>query len=54
MLYGSPESIDTRVNELLDKVGRQHICNLGHGVYPDTPLDNVKQFINSVKSYRYS
>jgi len=27
--------------------------NLGHGVYPDTPLDGVKAFVNAVKGYRY-
>jgi len=35
------------------KVGGRHIVNLGHGVYPDTPLDGVKAFVNAVKGYQY-
>lgn len=30
-----------------------HIANLGHGVYPETPLDNVRCFVDTIKQYRY-
>ncbi|HSY76732.1 MAG TPA: uroporphyrinogen decarboxylase family protein, partial [Bacteroidia bacterium] len=26
-------------------------ANLGHGVYPDTPVDHVKCFVDTVKEY---
>ena len=52
-LYGSPEAIETQIIKIIDSMGSNHIVNLGHGVYPDTPLDNVKHFVNTVKAYRY-
>jgi uroporphyrinogen decarboxylase len=53
MLYASPEQIQAETIKLIQKFGSKHIVNLGHGVYPDTPLDGVKAFVNTVKSYRY-
>ncbi|MCC6281153.1 MAG: hypothetical protein IT262_11160, partial [Saprospiraceae bacterium] len=29
--------------------GGKHIANLGHGVYPDTPLDGVRVFVDTVR-----
>lgn len=52
-LYGKPEEIQARTLRMIEEFGGKHICNLGHGVYPDTPLDNVKVFVNTVKSYSY-
>lgn len=52
-LYAPPEAIEKAAQEMLDQFGRGHIANLGHGVYPDTPLDGVKTFVNTVKRYRY-
>ena len=31
--------------------GSYHIANLGHGLYPDTEVDKVKCFIDTVKEY---
>ncbi len=53
VLYGSNESIAQRVLEQHELFGKNHIFNLGHGVYPDTPLDNVITFVNSVKDLRH-
>ena len=53
MLYGSSEEVKDYTNKMLQRFGRKHIANLGHGVYPDTPLDNVKVFVDTVKSYHY-
>ncbi|PPK84231.1 uroporphyrinogen decarboxylase [Neolewinella xylanilytica] len=52
-LYAKPEQVATATVKMLDRFGRHHIANLGHGVYPDTPLDGVKAFVNAVKAYRY-
>lgn len=52
-LYAPPAMIEATTLKMIEKFGRQHIVNLGHGVYPDTPLDNVKCFVNTVKDYRY-
>jgi len=53
-LYGSAHSIETGVQEMIRQFGPgKHIVNLGHGVYPDTPLGGVKAFVNAVKSYSY-
>lgn len=53
VLYGTPESIKLATKEMIRDFGSLHIVNLGHGVYPDTPLEGVKAFVNTVKSYRY-
>ncbi|WP_116109031.1 uroporphyrinogen decarboxylase [Lewinella sp. IMCC34191] len=52
-LYADPAQIAAATEGMLQRFGRHHIANLGHGVYPDTPLDGVKAFVNTVKSYRY-
>lgn len=42
-----------RVDEVLQQAnGRAgHIFNLGHGIFPNTPLDNVRRVVDYVKSY---
>jgi uroporphyrinogen decarboxylase len=43
-----------RAEEILDRIGGRsgHIFNLGHGVLPPTPEDNVKALIDFVHQYR--
>ncbi len=53
MLYSSEENVREATLKMLNDFGGKHIANLGHGVYPDTPLDSVKTFVNTVKSYSY-
>jgi uroporphyrinogen decarboxylase len=53
MLYASPERIQAEAIRMIQSFGSKHIVNLGHGVYPDTPLEGVKAFVNAVKNYRY-
>lgn len=53
VLYGSPEMIRSRTLEVVSSFRKGHILNLGHGVYPDTPLEGVRHFIDSAKSFRY-
>lgn len=52
-LYGSPQSIEKETLTMLRAFGGQHIVNLGHGVYPDTPLEGVRAFVETVKGFRY-
>ena len=53
-LYADPARIRSATTALIEQFGRgHHIVNLGHGVYPDTPLDHVKAFVDTVKNYRY-
>ncbi len=52
-LYAAPEQIAAATRDMLKQFGPHHIANLGHGVYPDTPLDGVKAFVNTIKAYRY-
>ena len=47
-------TIKKMVHQMINEFGKdRYIVNLGHGVYPDTPLDGVKCFVDTVKSYHY-
>lgn len=51
-LYATREEIRKETIKMLDTFGPEnHIANLGHGLYPDTEVDNVKCFIDTVKEY---
>ncbi|NML65029.1 uroporphyrinogen decarboxylase [Hymenobacter sp. RP-2-7] len=52
-LYGTPEQVKAATEAMLREfAGGPHIANLGHGVYPDTPAENVKVFVQTVKAWR--
>ena len=52
VLYADHTTIKAETLKMLDAFGTtKHIVNLGHGVYPDTPLDGVKCFVDTVKNY---
>jgi uroporphyrinogen decarboxylase len=53
VLYGDAQTIENQTKAIIEGFGGHHIMNLGHGVYPDTPLENVKTFVNYVKSFKY-
>ncbi|HVL89493.1 MAG TPA: uroporphyrinogen decarboxylase [Actinomycetota bacterium] len=50
VLLGPPELIETRARDVLRRAdGRPgHVFNLGHGVLPDSPLDNIKRLVDFV------
>jgi uroporphyrinogen decarboxylase len=51
-LYGSFDDVRRETKRMLDAFGPdKHIANLGHGLYPDTEVDKVKCFIDTVKEY---
>lgn len=50
VLYGSKDFIRDRILDTIRKAGnRRHILNLGHGVLPDTPEENVAFFFETAK-----
>lgn len=52
-LYGSFDDVRRETSKMLKAFGNTpHIANLGHGLYPDTEVDKVKCFIDTVKEHR--
>ncbi len=53
ILLADPATISRRAREILDQAaGRPgHIFNLGHGVLPQTPVENVLALIRAVQEY---
>jgi uroporphyrinogen decarboxylase len=50
VLYAEPSYIRRRVERILGQAGGRsgHIFNLGHGILPDTPFENVVELIKMV------
>lgn len=55
VLYADKKVIKERIHKLFDRMKgiEGFIFNLGHGIMPDIPFDNVKFAIDTVKEYRY-
>ena len=54
-LYGTLDDVRRETKKMIDAFGpHKHIANLGHGLYPDTEVDKVKCFIDTVKEYSRS
>lgn len=48
----APEELETTTKKMIDQFGKQYyVANVGDGIFPPTEVENVKVFINSVKSY---
>jgi len=49
-LFGDEASLRENVRRILDQAGGRpgHVFNLGHGILPDTPVDNVLRLIELV------
>ena len=50
LLLGPRERLLGRVDDVLGRAGRRrgHIFNLGHGILPTTPVENVKAVVERV------
>jgi uroporphyrinogen decarboxylase len=49
-LYAPPEMIQTRTHAMLRAFqGPGYVANLGHGILPDTPVEHVRTFVDTVK-----
>jgi uroporphyrinogen decarboxylase len=55
ILYADKSVIKDRIHRLFERMRGQDgfIFNLGHGIMPDIPFDNVKYAIDVVKEFRY-
>ena len=54
LLYADKGTIKKKTEEMLKAFGpRRHIANLGHGLYPDTDVDHVKCFVDTVKQFQF-
>src|SRR5690606_32699539 len=53
VLFAPPAEIRKRAMIILDKAGGRpgHIFNLGHGILPRTPVDNVLALVDAVHEY---
>jgi len=52
-LFAPWDSLKVRARQILDQAEGQpgHIFNLGHGILPKTPVDNVKRLVDFVHEY---
>jgi len=53
VLLGPPATVVERTEAVLQAAGDRpgHIFNLGHGVLPDSPLDNLKLMVDTVHAF---
>ena len=51
-LLSPPQEIERLTKNMIQDFGKdRYIVNLGHGILPNIPLENVSAFINTVKNY---
>lgn len=52
-LFASTTEVEKATQQMIRAFNNKHIANLGHGVYPDTPFDSIKCFVDTVKGFQY-
>ena len=54
ILHSSPAEVKRETLALIKEFeGLHHIVNLGHGIHPNIPVDHVRAFVDTVKSYSF-
>ena len=55
ILYADKKVIKERIHHLFERMRGENgfIFNLGHGIMPDIPFDNVKYAVEVIKEFRY-
>lgn len=53
ILFSNSDNIKISVDKIMSKLDQnRHIFNLGHGILPQTPIENVKFLVDYVKSWQ--
>jgi uroporphyrinogen decarboxylase len=52
-LFTTPEVVRRRAKDVLDQAANRpgHIFNLGHGILPETPVENVVALVEAVHEF---
>ncbi|HEY1008079.1 MAG TPA: uroporphyrinogen decarboxylase, partial [Sphingobacteriaceae bacterium] len=55
ILYADKKVIRERIHRLFERMRGENgfICNLGHGIMPDIPFDNVKYAFEVIQEFKY-
>jgi len=53
LLLGPPEKIKQTVEIFFEKLSKPVILNLGHGILPETPVENVHFFVKKIREQRW-